>query len=152
MPTLSKLIKKIKIFIYLSGLSKKLLVEAVVYSALARLVISTVPFKKYKNYIGKYNEETPYEIENEKYVVIKKIAWAIRVVCTRTPWECKCLVQALAAQRMLKKRNIKSTIYLGLKKDQKDNLNAHAWLRCGQEFVTGGYCRNKYVEVARFVK
>jgi hypothetical protein len=147
---LSKLISKIKVFSRLSFASKRLLFEALLYSAVARAVILLIPFKKYRKYFGRVNEETPLDINREQYIVIRTVEWAVKAVCLRTPWESKCLVQALTAQRMLKKREIASTLYLGVNKNVKDNLSAHAWLRSGQVYVTGGYNKDEFVQVAKF--
>jgi hypothetical protein len=46
------------------------------------------------------------------------------------------------------KKHISSTLYLGVGKDN-DQMVAHAWLRCGQLYVTGGNGSN-YSMVAKF--
>lgn len=130
--------------------TKRLLLKVLLYSGIARAVILFVPFKKYKKYIGIYNKETPFEIDLHKYKTIKQVSWAVNIVCSHTPWESKCLVQALTAQRILKGYNIENTLYLGVNKDSSNNMLAHAWLRSGQVFVTGGYNRDEYVEVGKF--
>ena len=67
-----------------------------------------------------------------------RIGWAVRTMARRTPWNSNCLAQAIAAKRMLRRRRIACTLYLGLAKDAKDELAAHAWLRCGNRILTGG--------------
>jgi hypothetical protein len=149
---LSRLNNKIKTFISIPWVSKILLLEALMYSAVARSVIVFIPFKKYKKYIGIPNQETPLEIESQKYHIINAVSWAVHIITSRTPWQSKCLVQALTAQQMLKKRKLSTTLYLGVNKENGKDLNAHAWLRCGQLFVTGGRNRNEFAEVAKFAK
>lgn len=128
---------------------KKLLFEALFLTALARAVILLIPFKKYQKYLGVYSQETSYEMLIDKNSLIKRISWAVNIVSKYTPWESKCLVQAVTAQRMLKARKIGSTLYLGVNKDT-NNMHAHAWLRCGQVIVTGGYNKDAFKEVAKF--
>ncbi len=36
-----------------------------------------------------------------------------------TPWESKCLVRAMTAKKMMKKRGYKTTLYLGVGKDEE---------------------------------
>lgn len=144
------LIRKIKTFLSFTFKDKVLLLEALLLTGIARVIMLLIPFQKYKRYIGTHNEETPYETDINHYETIKKVAWAVSSISRYTPWESKCLVQALTAQRMLKKRRISSTLYLGVAKDGGDGLKAHAWLRCGQIFVTGGYNKNEFKEVAKF--
>jgi len=44
-------------------------------------------------------------------------------------WKNKCLVNTLAARKMLNKRNIHSVAHLTLKKDNQERvLKAHAWI------------------------
>lgn len=48
-------------------------------------------------------------------------------------------MQAIAAQRMLRRRRIASTLYLGVasNREKKDAIVAHAWLRAGDKIITG---------------
>jgi len=67
-----------------------------------------------------------------------RIGWAIERVSKIVPWNSVCLDQALAAQRMLSRRGIGGVLYLGVAKDEEGRgLKAHAWLKCGDRFVTG---------------
>ena len=50
---------------------------------------------------------------------------------------------------MLKSKNISTTIYLGVRKEGNE-MKAHAWLRCGEYYVTGGAIRDQYTVVAKF--
>ena len=63
-------------------------------------------------------------------------------------WESKCLVRAMTARKLLKEAGIHSTLYLGVGKDE-GKMIAHAWLRCGQMYVTGGN-GSSYAMVAKF--
>ena len=65
------------------------------------------------------------------------VSYAVDKVCSRTAWESKCLVRALTAQHLLKKSGIPSTMYLGCKMEE-GKMVAHAWLRVGKVYVTGG--------------
>lgn len=150
MQNILDVIRKIRIFLCIKWYDKALLIQAFLLTGIARLVILFIPFEKYKRYIGKYKKETSFELNSKEYRIIKRVAWAVNIVSRKTPWESKCLVQALTAQRMLKRRKICSTLYLGVNKDAKNTMNAHAWLRCGEVFVTGGYNRDEFKEVAKF--
>lgn len=132
--------------------NKKLLFsEAFILSAVIRLIILTVPFKKVRQHMGVYNAESPFQADNEKeYKTVRDVRWAVTEASQYTPWKSKCLIQAITAQHMLKKRSIYSTIYLGVKKDENNKLIAHAWLRYGKLIVTGGNAMNGFTEVAKF--
>lgn len=150
MQNLLKLNRKIRTFIKIKKEDKLLFFEAFVICGLVRLIILFIPFNKIKNHIGTYNEESPEEINIDYYRIIKKVAWAVNKASFYTPWESKCLVQAMTAQNMLKRRKLCSTLYLGVSKNESNNIIAHAWLRCGRAFVTGGYNKSEFKEVARF--
>lgn len=143
------LIKKLGMFLKLKFKDKLLFLETLVLEGIARAVILIVPFNKIKKYIGIHKKETSFEIDNTSCQIAMRVGWAVNHVSKNTPWESKCLVQALTAQRMLKRRKVSSTIYLGVKKNG-GKMEAHAWLRCGQVYVTGGINKNEFTEVARF--
>jgi hypothetical protein len=150
MLNLSVLTRKTRAFFSIGWRDKLLLLEALFFTGVARLIMVFIHFDKYKNYIGVYKKETLLELDLEDYKVIRKISWAIKLGSKYTPWESKCLVQALTAQKMLKRRKIGSTLYLGVNKDENNNMKAHSWLRSGQLIVTGGRYKNDFTEVARF--
>ncbi len=81
--------------------------------------------------------ESPGDIESGPETRTRQIGWAVRAVAQRTPWKSNCLVHALAAKIMLRRRGIASTVYLGVAKDRGKDLNAHAWLRSGDVILTG---------------
>jgi len=59
-----------------------------------------------------------------------------------------CFPQALAATLMLRRRGIRSTLYLGV--DPHRDLDAHAWVRVGGLIVTGGPDEARFVVVSTF--
>jgi thiazole synthase ThiGH ThiG subunit len=54
--------------------------------------------------------------------------------------------------KMLERRRIYSTLYLGTGKNEKGELIAHAWLRSGSEIVTGGEEMKEFTVVGSFSK
>lgn len=115
-----------------------------------RFCLKIIPFKNFKKHMGVYNEESPINIELIQYKEAKAVKRIIEAVSKITPWKSKCLVQALTAKKMMKRRGISTTIYLGIKKDSEETMIAHAWTRCGTMYITGGKYREDYVVVAKF--
>ncbi|MBT8039529.1 MAG: lasso peptide biosynthesis B2 protein [Gammaproteobacteria bacterium] len=81
------------------------------------------------------------------------IGRALRAAAARTPWPSSCLVQVLAAQRMLSARGTGGILYIGA--DTMDEhgtagFAAHAWLMCGNSFVTGEVGNERYTVVSDF--
>ena len=111
--------------------------KALFLSAFYRICILLVKPKKLQKYWGVEGEESAEEDTIEAYRYAYKVSYAVDRVCTRTSWESKCLVRALTAQHILKKKKISSTMYLGCKLED-GQMVAHAWLRVGKMYVTGG--------------
>lgn len=141
---------KIKKFLNLDFKYKIMFFEAFFYTAIYRVCIKLIPFKKLNKYMGKLNEESTNCININNYRIAKQVGVAILTISRFTPWESKCLVQALTAQKMMKKRKISTTLYLGVKKDDENQLIAHAWIRCGTFYITGGAIRQRYSVVAKY--
>ena len=143
------LIRKIKTFIFKIRIKDKLLfLEAFLLTGIMRFKILRKPFNKLKEEMGTYNKESKEDAELVEYKVCKKIRWIVTTISNHTPWESLCLVQALTVQNMLKRRNISTTIYLGVNKIDNE-MKAHAWIRCGKMYITGG-TGSGYATVAKF--
>lgn len=127
---------------------KMLTVRAYIYSAWYRFQILFVDVKHIYKKWGKEGEESDYEETEENYRYAAKVAFVVNHVCSKTAWKSKCLVRALTAQRLLKKKHISSTLYLGCA-TEGGKMIAHAWLRCGGMFVSGGN-GNGYAVVDKF--
>ena len=116
---------------------KWMTISVYIYSAYYRMCIRFVPMPKLENRMGIRGEESPDQETAENLWVAKLVRFHVTRVTRHTPWESKCLVQALTARKILKKKNVNSNLYLGIMKENNE-LKAHAWLRCGQLYVTGG--------------
>jgi hypothetical protein len=150
MLVLSILTRKVKIFLNMKLWDKLLLFETFFLTAFVRLLIISVPFRKLKVFLGAYMKEDSMYLDESNYRTITRISWAVSTVSKYTPWESKCFVQAITAQWMLKRRKILSTLYLGIHQCKDENIKAHAWLKSGGIFVTGGNNSNMFNAVAKF--
>lgn len=117
---------------------KSVTLQAWIYSAYYRFQMLYYNTKKLNKRWGIEGEESPEDATMDEYRYAKKVAYAVNQVCNKTKWESKCLVRALSAQKLLKKKGIQSTMYLGCGLDENGKMIAHAWLRCGRMYVTGG--------------
>lgn len=130
---------------------KRLFTEAFFLTGIMRYKILHTPFDKLKVQLGSHNEESEEELSSDEYKIASKIRNAVVNTSRYTPWESLCLVQSMTVQRMLNKRSISSTLYLGVNKDANNEMKAHSWIRCGKMFVTGGD-GSTYATVAKFCK
>lgn len=108
-----------------------------IYSAIFRLQILFIKPKYLHKKWGEEGKESPEEEEQSVYKYAASISRIVNRICTKTSWESKCLVRALTAQKLLKRKGIHSTMYLGCGMEE-GKMIAHAWIRCGRMYVTGG--------------
>jgi hypothetical protein len=67
----------------------------------------------------------------------------------RVPWRPTCLPQALAVQRMLRRRGIPARLHLGV--GAIADAEAHAWVTVGHKAVIGASERDRFSPLAAFV-
>jgi Transglutaminase-like superfamily len=115
------------------------LAEALFELCVARFTVSFVPFQVYKQGLGKHMHTTSYQGFQSEQALAKRLSWAVLKMARYTPFKSNCMVQAMAAKRMFKKRSIATTLYIGVGKGQEATLQKlnHAWLRSGSLIVTG---------------
>jgi hypothetical protein len=82
----------------------------------------------------------------------QQVGWAVRAPARYLPWDARCLAQAIAAKWMLQRRGLPSTLYLGVDRGQEKWLEAHAWLRCGDEILTGEPEHARFKVIAAFTE
>lgn len=116
---------------------KKLSLYCWLYAAKYRIQMLYMNKKRLQKRWGEEGKESAEKATLEEYRYAKKIARCVNEVCGKTSWESKCLVRALSAQTLLKKKGIHTTLYLGCK-EEDGKMVAHAWLRLGEFYVTGG--------------
>jgi hypothetical protein len=131
---------------------RRILLEALFWLGIARLVILILPFCWVAPYLGQRMTESSLDDLPDNPHQLKQIAWAVNTISRYTPWQSKCLVQAMAAKRMLQSRKIVSTLYLGVTRSNPKVLEAHAWLRSGSIYLTGGQGHKHFTVVAMFAE
>lgn len=131
--------------------TKQLLVEAFFLLGWAR-ILKTIPFSKVAPSLGEHMNETTHTYIAANKEKIKHISHAIRIMSNYTLWESQCLVRAIAGMKMLERRGIDSTIYLGTAKDETGKMIAHAWLRSGPFYLSGAEEMAEFTIVSSFAK
>lgn len=131
---------------------KQMFFEAYFYLAWGR-VFKLLPFSKVAPSLGEHMKETPSTgYTEQELLVLRKVSRTVHVMSRLTVWESQCLVKAVAAMKMLERRGISCTLYLGSGRDEKGQMAAHAWLRSGPYIVTGREGHERYAIVGVFGK
>lgn len=121
---------------------------------LARFGILTVPFRWMAPLLG-HNHQTSAFIplaSPEQWRQALAIGRGIRTAARYTPWESRCLAQAMVARCLLGLRGLPYGLYFGLCKDSSEagGMHAHAWVCTGPVAVTGGHSFGQFTVVGAF--
>lgn len=120
----------------LSRQEKRLFLAAFLLSGWYRFSILHRSFAALSKGMGKPGEETDTALKQPE--TVRLVARAVQCAARHTPWQSNCFVQALTARKLLARRNIPCTLYMGACCDARGKAVAHAWLRSGTYWVTGG--------------
>ena len=109
--------------------------EAIWLTGWYRYRILHRPFSELSPKIGSLGQEsaTDFPLPPEVW----QVRQIVKAVSRRMPWTCNCMVKALTMKKMLSRRGIGSTLYMGVALDDAGQMEAHAWLRCGSKYISG---------------
>lgn len=140
--------KPLKKFISSSNRDKFLFLTAAGISLIVKAVIFTIPMRWYVKYL-----RDPHKMSskiNTNTEIIQSIAKAVNRCSRHAPWKTKCLVDAITAKLILRWYGIPSVLFLGVDKTEGKELIAHAWLKCGDTFITGKRGYQRFTVVSSF--
>ena len=109
-----------------------LLLEAAVLLAAVRAALLTARFGTVRRHLEVFSG-TPEGRDD-----VRLIGWAVQAMGRRLSSRPSCLLQALVADLMLRRRGYKSTVHFGVRKVPPQNLDGHAWVECEGTLVIGG--------------
>lgn len=167
------MIRKLRRFRVLPLGEKLLFLEAFLLHLWVGLLLKVVPFRwiprlfaSRQSAVGSGQSETPMEagsrtrtcpdevgsvgsaVGSQQSAIVENIRDAVQRAGQVSPWRNRCLVSSLAARWMLRRRKIGSELSLGVAKDTKGNLVAHAWLKSGDFEIVEK--RGSYTELFLF--
>ena len=119
----------------------------------AQAAVKLIPFGRIAPSLGRLGASHPLTpLSPAQVLQAQRVGWAVRSLAHYLPWDAKCLAQAIAAKWMLRRRGLPSTFYLGVDHGQEQWLDAHAWLRCGDEIITGEPQHERFKVIAAFTE
>lgn len=137
---------KVKKFLALSRADRWMLLHAVLWLGLARMMLLVVPFRQLANRLPA-GEERVQPIPDS--VLLERIGAAVQVAAGNLPWRSDCFPQSIAGWMLLKHHGYTGTIHLGVERSGDEELAGHAWLTCAETVVTGGEDLDRYAEIYR---
>ena len=120
--------------------SRKLLfLEAFVVSTIAKLMVIGLPFRIIQKVFGfkAFQANIPFS-ENSNTdpaefsglnTSVKAVFQTVDSISRHVFWTNTCLVRSITVKYLLRRRKIDALLYLGLAKDEKGQLKAHAWVK-----------------------
>ena len=107
--------------------------------ALARLRHATTPIDAIFYDLRQHpSDPVPDECAALGSADLRRLSWAIAAAAARVPWRSDCVLQAMAAQRWMRRYHCGGDFFVGVRKDPQGALLSHAWLRRGDLTITGG--------------
>jgi len=131
---------RLKKFTFLPLHEKLLFCEALFFQLWVGFLLKIIPLRWIPRLFagkGKMQKAESESLSDPEHATLNLIKTAVQRSGPHSMWKNKCLIQSLAARRMLNRRNIPSQLSLGMGKDTSGRTVAHAWLSSGEVEVTG---------------
>ena len=118
-------------------LEKRLLRQTFFWLVVSFIWVRWFPLRWFSKNLGILRKAMDDDLQKGQEQLVRKAQHALRRLKRRLPWKVKCFEEAITVKKVLKIYGIESTLYLGVKKEGKQNLKAHAWLKTGGRVVAG---------------
>lgn len=124
--------------------------EAFLLLGIARISIAVLPTRRLLSWSRCHRCKTHSDDAEQEARIERlraRVSWAVTRAARYTPWDSKCLAQALAAKWILKRYGVGAELFFGVARDDQSKLIAHAWLVQEGQILTGGEGHEQYVVV-----
>jgi hypothetical protein len=123
--------------------------EAASYLTLASLAIRFVPFRRLVPILTRALPR-PELTGPARHRAIADVRRAVCAAAARLPNRPVCFPQAVAAQAMLRRRGVSTTMCYGANTDAGRGLRAHVWLVAGDDGVVGQRTASQFPLLAAY--
>ncbi len=142
--------KHLRKFLRLPVAERRLLVKAALLLVAIRLGLWLLPFRTLRRLLARATETS---VKADKVrPSTDSIIWTVGVASQYMHGFGTCLTQALAAQVLLARRSIPSLLHIGVLRDERGRLQAHAWLESGGKVVIGEHEIERYTPLVALDK
>src|ERR1700677_4123349 len=107
--------RRLRKFLSRSWPDRLLLLEALAWLTLAKMLIHGIPFRWLAARLGRRMAQSPETVGEPERALARRVGWAVEAVARPSPIQFACFPQAIAAKWMLRRRGLSSTLYLGAK-------------------------------------
>lgn len=123
----------------LSAADRRLVVEAAAVLVFVRLGVALLPFSALRVLLDRYARAGSPIPPDAAAPGVSRFTWAVAAAASRFPVRMSCLVQALAADAMLRRRGVSCRLRIGVhpRSTGSGALKAHAWIEHEGAVVLG---------------
>lgn len=131
---------------------RRLLLEAVVELLRARLRLLPLPGLDWQRALGtRTSSPDPPDTTAAPDGPAREVGWAVGVAARFVPWRSVCLPQAIAAQRMLRRRGIHGRAVVGARRSATEKpIDLHVWVLVDGRPIVGGRGHATYEPVVAY--
>jgi len=130
-------IKRVVKYFHLKPREQIIFAKAYLLVTAIRLGLWILPYKVVRRLIAGIKVKQP-KIRIDEDLMVKMVVWAVSTASRFIPKAETCLVHALAAKNLLARYGIKTELRFGVKKDENEELKAHAWVVHKGAIIIGG--------------
>lgn len=121
----------------MSRRDKILLTEVLLTTSLARLIVLFLPFRWTFTWLQRELRGPSVPVDQSEGTE-SKLSKMVGAVARRIPG-ATCLTQAISIKMLLNRRHIRSQVRIGIRKDAKGSVEAHAWIEnAHRKVIIGG--------------
>lgn len=111
---------------------------------IANVMIKILSFKRLLRLLTNAENEYIEKIDQKRIDRINLIGRSISKISYYTPWRSMCFEQAIVASVLLRIIGVSNNIFFGIRKNEIDQLEAHAWTKVDDIYVTGGGNKDQF--------
>jgi len=133
----------VKLITKFSGLSfsdKRLLLSAVFFLLITRVLLIFFPFR-FVRFISKGSSKPRANSRTRTPLAKERIIWAVEAVARHIPFVNNCLAKAMVINLFFRRANYQATLHIGVTRSDARPLDAHAWVESDGRIVTGQWER-----------
>lgn len=127
--------------VQLQRLDKIILIKAIFLTWLVRIILWIFPFSVLRKLISNISKKK----RKLNSISLEKLVWALNVASKYSP-KSTCLTRSIAGYILFLTHGYQTEIKIGVCKNDKGNIEAHAWLE-NNENVVIGESKNNYATI-----
>ncbi len=141
-------LSKIKTFISFTKEEKYLLIKAFCIVIIVEINLHFRPFDQIKSWL-KNSQKNKLNQRVIKKTELYQIIYIIKIISKYLPF-IKCYNKALTARILLNQKGYHSTLFIGFRRDDKQQLKGHASLESNGLIITGGNIHKEHIVTSVF--